>query len=120
MKGHVTYAGRRSLERGCEVTFQTAGMASTRYLPARTDLARHSRTGFDWGYGGSGPAQLALALLAHRLGDRDRALALHQRFKAEVVASWITHNWRLTGAEIDAWVERAETPARPFLGETVS
>ena len=26
-------------------------------------LRRHSPTGFEWGYGGSGPAQLALAIL---------------------------------------------------------
>ena len=33
-------------------------------LDPRLDLANHSPTGFEWGYGGSGPAQLALALLA--------------------------------------------------------
>lgn len=117
MKVHAIYAGRRSLERGCEVTFQTEGMPSTRFLPSRTDLERHSRT-FDWGYAGSGPAQLALALLAHRLGDGERALRLHQRFKATVIAGWLTHNWRMTGAEIDAWVEKEERAAR-VLGEPV-
>ena len=32
---------------------------------------------FEWGYGGSGPAQLALALAASRLPDRE-ALAVYQ------------------------------------------
>ena len=32
-------------------------------LPLRLDLFNHSPTGFSWGYGGSGPAQLALARL---------------------------------------------------------
>ena len=38
-------------------------------LHKRLDLANHSPTGFSWGYGGSGPAQLALAILAHYLRE---------------------------------------------------
>lgn len=33
---------------------------------------RHSPTGFAWGYGGSGPADLARSLLAAALGDNAR------------------------------------------------
>ena len=55
-------------------------------LPLRLDLFNHSPIGFSWGYGGSGPAQLALALLADALGDDDRAIRLHQGFKFRVVA----------------------------------
>jgi hypothetical protein len=32
-------------------------------------IVRHSPTGMTWGYGGSGPADLALSLLVHALGD---------------------------------------------------
>src|SRR5467141_965015 len=32
-------------------------------LPLHLEARNHSPTGFAWGYGGSGPAQLALALL---------------------------------------------------------
>ena len=45
-----------------------------RPLNPRLDLWSHSPTGFEWGYGGSGPAQLALALLADHLEDDKRAL----------------------------------------------
>src|SRR5439155_2970286 len=38
-------------------------------LNPRLDLRKHSVTGFEWGYGGSGPAQLALALLADHLAN---------------------------------------------------
>jgi hypothetical protein len=31
---------------------------------------RHSPTGFAWGYGGSGPAELARCILIHALGDK--------------------------------------------------
>lgn len=59
----------------------------------RLDLAEslavwnHSPTGFAWGYGGSGPAQLALAILL-RFAEPDVAVQLHQRFKADHVAHW--------------------------------
>lgn len=46
----------------------------------------HSPTGFNYGYGGSGPAQLALAILLDHLGDEDKAVGLHQLFKAKFIA----------------------------------
>jgi len=46
-----------------------------RPLNPRLDLWNHSPTGFEWGYGGSGPAQLALALLADHFGDDQRPLS---------------------------------------------
>lgn len=53
------------------------------------------------GDGGSGPAQLALALLAHALGDDERALSLHQDFKREFVAGLDRDKpWRISHDEI--------------------
>jgi hypothetical protein len=46
----------------------------------------HSPDGFCWGYGGSGPAQLALAVLLE-LYTKERALAGYQKFKSEVIAA---------------------------------
>jgi len=48
----------------------------------------HSPDGFECGYAGSGPAQLALALLLAAGASNARAVALHQRFKAEHVQDW--------------------------------
>ena len=64
---------------------------------------RHSPTGFEWGFQGSGPAQLALALLLDHTGDRVMAQHLYQRFKADVVARWRGKEWKLEPREIDAW-----------------
>lgn len=69
-------------------------------LVPRLDLWNHSPTGFEWGYGGSGPAQLALALLADYFGNDDQALALHQSFKWAVVARLPKPAWTLTSADI--------------------
>lgn len=61
----------------------------------------HSPDGFSWGYAGSGPAQLSLALLLDALGDKERAIRLYQRFKFRVVASWQRNKgWRITQDEI--------------------
>ena len=66
-------------------------------------LWNHSPDGFNWGYGGSGPAQLALALLLDTVGSLD-AVPLHQTFKAQVVSGWPGASaWQITGSELAAW-----------------
>lgn len=43
----------------------------------------HSPDGFNWGYGGSGPAQLALAIMLKLTGKSDG----YQDFKFKVIAA---------------------------------
>src|ERR1022692_2611123 len=80
-----------------------------RPLNPRQDLWNHSPTGFEWGYTGSGPAQLALALLADCLSDRHRAVVLHHGFKHAVVAGLAYAGWTLTEGEIRETVTVLET-----------
>lgn len=47
-------------------------------------VINHSPDGFAWGYGGSGPAQLALAILLTVTNEED-AQRLHQQFKEDYV-----------------------------------
>ena len=70
-------------------------------LDPRLDLRNHSPTGFEWGYCGSGPAQLALAILADHCGDDRQAFDFHHRFKWAVVAEFPHRSWALTSQEID-------------------
>lgn len=78
-------------------------------LPMCLDVKNHSPTGFEWGYGGSGPAQLALAILMrHFDGDRSRALRLYQDFKWRVIAGLPHEQWTLTRSQIDAAIEAIE------------
>lgn len=77
-----------------------------RDLPTRRDVKDLSPTGFEWGYGGSGPAQLALAILCDYWGDEVSALRYHQEFKWEVVALLPEGNWTLTEAEIEQAVRK--------------
>lgn len=96
------YEGRRSTA-GCEVWAVRRGVKS--HLPHRLDLWNHSPTGLEWGYGGSGPAQLALALLADVLKDDLQAVEYHQPFKWEVVARLEHEGWKLSFDKILKWVE---------------
>jgi hypothetical protein len=57
------YSGNRGRDSN-SVEVRGHGSTRTRPLELRLDLFNHSPTGFEWGYGGSGPAQLALAILA--------------------------------------------------------
>ncbi len=75
-------------------------------LDPRLDLRNHSPTEFEWGYSGSGPAQLALAILADHLGDDEQALNLYQQFKWAVIAGLPKHGWILTGRDIDVALQR--------------
>lgn len=72
-------------------------------------LVNHSPDGFNWGYSGSGPAQLALALLLDVLEDGDKAVRLHQLFKERVVANWCQlEDWVITENEIRRIIEELE------------
>ena len=55
---------------------------------ASQKIRNHSPDGFNWGYGGSGPAQAALAICLHILGHARLAEVLYQQFKRTFVASW--------------------------------
>ncbi len=97
------YIGTRGPD-GCSVSVQDG--AEIRMLDSRLDLRNHSPTGFEWGYTGSGPAQLALAILADCLGNDRDALRLYQTFKFSVIAALPRHEdapWRMTAADVRKW-----------------
>lgn len=48
-------------------------------------VSNHSPDGFNWGYGGSGPAQLALAICLYYLNERN-ALTIYQQYKWKFIA----------------------------------
>lgn len=82
-------------------------------LPPRHDLANHSPDGFAWGYGGSGPAQLALAMAVHATCDDARALKTYQRLKSELVARLrATEQFALPIEFVQGFVEGLETRER--------
>ena len=71
-------------------------------------LYQHSSSGFEWGYDGSGSAQLALAILLDFSGDEEAALTNHQEFKSQFIASLSQDNtqWTITGSDIAAFLHQ--------------
>lgn len=90
----VLYTGLRTAE-------GTTVLVGGKPLDPRLDLQDHSPTGFEWGYGGSGPAQLALAILAHHLQDNALALQLYQDFKMAVILPLVGDAWGMTSLEVE-------------------
>lgn len=79
-------------------------------LRLRHDVRTHA-DGFEWGYAGGGPAQLALAILADAVGA-DAARPLYQRFKFEVVARLPRAGWELSREDVLGWF-RAASAGQP-------
>jgi hypothetical protein len=84
------------------------------------DIRNHSPDGFEWGYGGSGPAQLALALCVDALRREgkpwpvQRAQRIYQHLKADVIASHHEEQWRLSWYDVTQYVERMEAGLGPL------
>lgn len=118
MKKIKAYVGSRGPVTGevvvlCGVTEVGSGMV-TECLPLspRLDVVNHSPDGFEWGYGGSGPSQLAFAILADLIGV-SKAVAFYQSFKSAWVAKIDRENpWVLNQDQamdilrgLDGWIE---------------
>ena len=74
-------------------------------LPLNPSLALYNQspTGFQWGYAGSGPAQLALAILLDLTGDPELSVKLHQDFKRQFLA--VDGKLVILEPEIREWLE---------------
>ena len=97
-----TYVGERTGQ-GCRVWIEEeGGQRALRHIPV------HSSDGFGWGYGGSGPADLALAILTDHTGDENLARAFHQDFTWAVIASLPYEGWRISEEQVESWLRQAK------------
>jgi len=97
------YVGMRMASRGT-INVVVIEAPLCRPLDPRWDVRNHSPDGFEWGYQGSGPAQLALALLCDVTGDNEVAQSLYQRFKFHFVAGLPKEGWAVSHELIEAWI----------------
>lgn len=102
------YRGRRTPD-GCIVT--VIENDQERPLDLRHDLRNHSPDGANWGYGGSGPAQLALGLCADVLGDDERAQEVYQPFKFRVIGRLAGDEWELCECQVKEAIDAIEAGA---------
>ena len=80
------------------------------------ELWNHSPDGFEWGHKGSGPAQLALAILLDYLKNKKVAVKLHQLFKGDYVAGFDREGWTLSVDDLEIWIDLAKAQYKSFYG----
>jgi hypothetical protein len=130
----VRYEGER-LHAG-PVVFTIDDEGNRRRLEHR--VRYHSPDGFEWGYGGSGPAELALNILVDALGNEatcerckgsgrrrgnvcpecrgfriaEMVWRAHQALKWHFIAGLPDHRWSLERVDIVEWFERVVREAQ--------
>jgi hypothetical protein len=106
VSGAVLYIGAR-MDGGdatVSVVDKTTGCVSA--LDPGYRHLNHSPTGFNWGYTGSGPAQLAFAILLDHFSAPGAALLFYQDFKEQVIAMINGDRWELSTAEVEQALAR--------------
>lgn len=68
------------------------------------EIWNHSPDGFSWGYGGSGPAQLALAILLAFNVSKQTTQMLHQSFKWDIIARLPQSDFELEDKKVRDWI----------------
>ena len=99
----TAYVGRR--HQGALVVIRLP--EGTELTPERSlDLVKHSPSGFEVGYRGSGPAQLACGLLLDYYNDtqvaREHFIAFRNRVISQLECDGPAACWHLSGEELDA------------------
>jgi hypothetical protein len=111
MNKHMVWKGfRRPLQDENVVIYKFGNEEFWANLPLFLKEVNHSPTGFEWGYNGSGPAQLAYAILrTYFQGQKYTPLASkwlaqkhYQNFKNIFVASWKGDEWEIDSDNIDS------------------
>lgn len=97
------------------------------------EIAHHSPTGFEWGYGGSGPADLALNILhqflppgcdgeppvnCHKGQASQVAFRLHQEFKWHFLTTTPTHGARIAKEAIWEWLAGQGVPTGQIAAQS--
>jgi hypothetical protein len=91
---------------GDDIVLRREGMfGENKIMNVRRKIVKHSPSGMEWGYGGSGPADLALNILAMFVPEQ-RAQEIYQDFKFEFVASVPKDGGTIKYQDIQDWIKR--------------
>ena len=99
-----TYKGRRTDPEQTTLSDVIVTVEEAKKKSPLKHQVYHSPTGLNWGYGGSGPADLARSILWDYLG-KEPQMPLYQEFKWKFVAAW-EEEWQVTSAEIESWIKQ--------------
>lgn len=99
------YVGRRTEIGVIVLVVDDETKCASRLKPGHR-YVNHSPTGFEWGYTGSGPAQLAFAILLDHYGAPGPALLFYQDFKEREIAILNRDRWEMTTDQVEQALER--------------
>lgn len=69
-------------------------------------VVRHSPTGLNWGYAGSGPADLASSILADMLEVPGVSPRMYQQFKFDMIVGLKSDGFRLPAEDVQQWLQK--------------
>ncbi len=69
-------------------------------LDPRLDIRNHSPTGFSWGYSGSGPSQLALAIMVKEYGEETIHHPINYQDLKWAVVAGLQGDWQFSSREL--------------------
>lgn len=95
---NAIYVGLRK-QAGCVVLAVDCD-GSVRELGPSLRRPRFPNDQWEWGYAGTGPANLAWALIYDATGDVELANEMHQHLKWDVVSGWHKPGWSLDRDEL--------------------
>lgn len=72
-------------------------------------IVDHSPAGFEWGYGGSGPAELALNILSLFVGE-EAAYPHHQEFKRAFIEAMPEAGGTIKKEAVEEWLRERNVP----------
>ena len=78
----------------------------------QSKIADHSPDGFQWGYSGSGPAQLAAAILYEITDDVELSRGYYELFKHDHVSQW-EDTFEISEFEIKIWLSLVGAKVEP-------
>ncbi len=100
------YWGKKTIRGGAQSVYKQLlpdGETTELSPTASLKLRDHSPDGFQWGYTGSGPSQLALAILLDVTGNPELSLDHYYDFKLDMVAFW-GEEWSITTCQVLEWL----------------
>ena len=104
----------------CVVELDNESYRTKLSLEKSLKIADHSPDGFQWGYSGSGPAQLAAAILYEITDDVELSRTYYELFKHDHVSQW-NDTFEISEFEVRIWLSlvgaEIEPPKLSLLSE---
>jgi hypothetical protein len=109
MKNYIIHRAGEERELGA-VTVTVHDVGKQFWLdPKRSQALRnHSPDGFEFGYGGSGPSQLALGILLDFTDSPQQAMRWYQEFKWQFIGGVKHPGGTILGNDIADWLRKME------------